>query len=106
MGSDESHFNVSLIVGGSLKQDSVHRPQLLKRKDSRSGFANRGSSAYQPNALPLGQTGSPLSVAFISGHAPSVPCIDTKRNWERMGSQSIDDKVFMFDHTLRLYASL
>ena len=33
MGSDESHFNFSLIV-----RDSVHRPQLLKRKESRSGF--------------------------------------------------------------------
>ena len=27
-GSDESHFNVSLIVRESHKQDSVHRPQF------------------------------------------------------------------------------
>ena len=33
----------------------VHRPQLLKRKESRSGFE---PDSYQPNALPLGQTGS------------------------------------------------
>ena len=31
MGSDESHFNVSLIV----------KPQFLKRKESRSGFEPR-----------------------------------------------------------------
>ena len=31
MGSDESHFNVSLIV-----RDRVHKPQLLKRKERRS----------------------------------------------------------------------
>ena len=36
---------------------------FLKRKESRSGieprsFLYRGPSAYQPNALPLGQTGS------------------------------------------------
>ena len=31
MGSDETHFNVSLIV----------KPQLLKRKESRSGFEKR-----------------------------------------------------------------
>ena len=34
---------------------------FLKRKESRSGIepgSNRGPSAYQPNALPLGQTGS------------------------------------------------
>ena len=36
MGSDESHFSVSLIV-----KDSVHRPQPLKRKESRSGFEPR-----------------------------------------------------------------
>ena len=56
MGSDESHFNVPLIVRDKVK-DSVHRPQLLKRKESRSGI-ERGPSAYHPNALPLGQTGS------------------------------------------------
>ena len=38
-------------------QDSVHKPQFLKRKDSRSG-SNQGPSAYQPSALPLGHTGS------------------------------------------------
>ena len=30
---------------------------FLKRKE-REAVSNRGSSAYQPNALPLGQTGS------------------------------------------------
>ena len=33
MGNDEGHFNVSVIV-----RDSVQRPQLLMRKESRSGF--------------------------------------------------------------------
>ena len=36
MGSDESHFSVSLIV-----RDGVHRQQLLKRKESQSGFKPR-----------------------------------------------------------------
>ena len=40
MGSSESRFNVSLIVRDK-SQDSVHRPQLLKRKESRSGFEPR-----------------------------------------------------------------
>ena len=48
-----SHFNVSLIVWAK-SQDSVHKPQFLKTKDSRSG-SNRGPSAYQPSALPLRQ---------------------------------------------------
>ena len=33
LGSDKSHFNVSLIV-----RDKVHRPQFLKRKESLSIF--------------------------------------------------------------------
>ena len=57
MGSDESHFNVSLIV-----RDKVTRqcPQTASFEDKRRAEAdsNRGPSAYQPNALPLGQTGS------------------------------------------------
>ena len=47
MGSNESHFNVSsLIVKGQLtkSQDIVHKPQLLKRKDSRSGLELTGPS--------------------------------------------------------------
>ena len=36
LGSDENHFNVSLIVRGE-----VTRPQLLKRKDSQGGFEPR-----------------------------------------------------------------
>ena len=51
-----SHFNVSLIVWAK-SQDSLHKPQFLKRKDNRSG-SNRGPSAYQPSALPLGHIGS------------------------------------------------
>ena len=50
-----SYFNVSLIVW-AMSQDSLHKLQVLKRKNSRSG-SNRGPSAYQPSALPLGHTG-------------------------------------------------
>ena len=38
-------------------QDSVHRPQFLKRKENHvDSKSNQGPSAYQPNAVPLGQT--------------------------------------------------
>ena len=53
-----SRFNVSLIVW-TKSQDSNHKPQVLKRKESRSG-SNRCPSAYQLSVLPLGHTGSPL----------------------------------------------
>ena len=63
MGSDESHFNGSLIVRGK-----VHKPQLLKTNQKSlskkqierraEADSNRGPSVYKPNASPLGQTGS------------------------------------------------
>ena len=43
MGSDESHFNDSLVVRD--------RERRAEARDS-----NRGPSAYQPNALPLGHS--------------------------------------------------
>ena len=56
MGSDESHFNVSLTV----REDSVHRPQLLKRKESRGKIEPRSLR------LPLGQIGSDNAMAFTA----------------------------------------
>ena len=53
-----SRFNVSLIVSAKSR-DSVHKPQILKRKESRSG-STPGPSAYQPGSLFLGQIGSRL----------------------------------------------
>ena len=55
VGSDESHFNVSLIVRDkTVSQDSVHKPQLLKRKESRSGIEPRSFRlpAYRLTARP------------------------------------------------------
>ena len=57
MGSDESHFKVSLIV-----KDKVTRqcPQTtaFEEKGEPKRIQTLGPFAYQPNALPLGQTGS------------------------------------------------
>ena len=58
VGSDESHFNVSLIVRDKVTRPCPQTTTFLKRKESQAS-SNRGPSAYQPNALPpLGQTGS------------------------------------------------
>ena len=50
MGSDESHFNVSLIV-----RDKVTRPcpqtTTLEEKRAAAAVPNRGPSAYQPTRL-------------------------------------------------------
>ena len=39
-------------------QDSVHKPQSFWREGRAEAESSRCPSAYQPNALPLGQTGS------------------------------------------------
>ena len=42
MDCDKSHFNVSLIARDKVTQkDSVHIPQFLKKKDSRSELLSR-----------------------------------------------------------------
>ena len=55
-GNDEIHFNVSLImrdkITGQCPQNNFGRERRAEAE------SNRGPSAYQPNALPLGQTGS------------------------------------------------
>ena len=56
MGSDESHFNVSLIVRDKVTRLSIDHNFLRERRVKVD--SNRSPSAYQPNALPLGQTGS------------------------------------------------
>ena len=53
VGSDERHFNVS---AGSDEQS--HKTLPTNHNLSEEAVSNRGPSAYQPNALPLGQTGS------------------------------------------------
>ena len=57
MGSDESLFNVSVGSDGQ-SQDSVHKQQTYWRERRAEAVLNWGPSAYQPNALPLGQIGS------------------------------------------------
>ena len=55
MGSDESHF----AVCGGQSHKTVHKPQPLWREGRAEAESSRASpSAYQPKALPLGQTGS------------------------------------------------
>ena len=89
MGSDESHFNVLFIVsdnitrqcpqthfrrGRSAEADSTH----FRRGRSAEADSNRGPSAYQPIALPLGQTGSHNSAPCSPCQQISMDCGHTK----------------------------
>ena len=59
MGSDESRFNVSVGSDGQSHK-TVSRDHNFLRGRRAETVSNRGPSAYQPNALPQGQTGSHL----------------------------------------------
>ena len=55
MGSDESHFNVSLILRTKSQQDCPQTTTFLKKKDSRSGIEPRPLSfkpAHKPSCRP------------------------------------------------------
>ena len=66
MGSHESHFNVSVGSDGqSHKTVSINHNLFRERRAE--AVSNRGPSAYQPNALPLGQTGSHHINMFYRG---------------------------------------
>ena len=54
MGSDESHFKISVGSDRQSHKTVSTNHNLFEEK----GESNRGPSAYQPNALLLGQTGS------------------------------------------------
>ena len=78
VGSDESHLNVSVGSDGqSLSTNSVHKSTPFWRERRAEAVSNRGPSAYQPNALPLGQTGSHSWNSRwipLSPFAKTIPC--------------------------------
>ena len=57
MGSDESHFNVWLIVRDKITRQCPKTTSFWRERRAEA-VSSRGLSAYQTNALPLGQTGS------------------------------------------------
>ena len=55
VGSDESHFNVSVGSDGQSHKTVSTNHNLFEEKGKPKRYRT-GPSAYQPNALPLGQT--------------------------------------------------
>ena len=68
MGSDESHFNVSVGNDGQSSRTVSANHNLSEEKGEPKRVSNRGPSAYQPNALPLGQTGSLQATVSRTGY--------------------------------------
>ena len=75
MGSDERHFNVSLIVR-EKSQDSVHKPQPFWRERWAEAVSNRGSSDYQPNRL-----AKPVHKTFLDLNRPNQLKISILSVW-------------------------
>ena len=69
IGNHESHFNVSLIVREIVARLCPQTTTFEEKGEPKSG-SNRGPSAYQPNALPLGQPGS-HKLMLNKSHDPS-----------------------------------
>ena len=62
MGSDESYFNVSLIERDKVTRQCPQTATFEVKGEPKQIQSNRCPSAYQPDALPLGQTGSVTGV--------------------------------------------
>ena len=78
IGSRWEPFQINVSVGsdGQLKvtRQCPQTTTFLKRKECRTVVSNRSPSAYQPNALPLGQTGSQSASALLSLQKSVVVC--------------------------------
>ena len=62
-----------------------------KRKESRSGVSNRGPSAYQPNALPPGQTGSRKAECKVTiTHSKSHTTVSSSRTDGALSCRAFD----------------
>ena len=65
MGSDKSHFDVSVGSDGQSHKTVSTNHNLFEEKGEPEAVSNRGPFAYQPKALPLGQTGSQKYIYYI-----------------------------------------
>ena len=70
MGSNKSHFNVSLIVRNKVIRRCPQTSTFSKRKESRNGIEPRSFFLPAYNALPLGQTGSLIKSLGVSVYRP------------------------------------
>ena len=74
----------------------INRKHFLKRKEFRSGIGLRSSCMlnYQPNALPLGQNGSPTELNY------ALPCVlrTSLRRPSVLISSSVGGQTKMLNH--------
>ena len=78
MGSDESHFNVSVGSDGQSHKTVSTKPQPFWRERRAEAVSNWGPSAYQPNALPPNRLTARL---VTTGHIYSLQVMATISHW-------------------------
>ena len=65
MGSDESHFNVSLTVRDTVTRQCPQTTTFEEKGEPPKRIRTEVLPAYQPTALPLGQTGSRILLLLV-----------------------------------------
>ena len=86
VGSNKSHFNDSLIVRDKVTNKTVSADHNFLRERTTEAESNQGPSAYQPNAFPLGQTGSQACGGLIL-----YPSLTLKSQVRTLGSCLTED---------------
>ena len=71
MGSDDTHFHVSVGIDRQSHKTVSTNHNLFEEKGEPKRYRTEVPSAYQPNALPLGQTGPQHAISFT--RTPSAP---------------------------------
>ena len=102
MGSDESYLKVSMGSDGQSHKTVSTNHNLSKTKRRAEAVSNRGPSAYQPNALPLGQTGSLRVSGQLRGNKECLFSGVTKsgRVWRRVPESDARSVPSTYSHVL------
>ena len=80
VGSDESHFNVSVGSDGQSHKTVSTNHNLFEEKREPKRYRTEVLPLYQPNALPLGQTGS-QHMHSKAGNANITQCKTVHPQW-------------------------
>ena len=107
MGGDENHVNVSLIARDKVTRQCPQITPFSKRRESRSGIEPK-PFCLQPNASPLGHTGSRTSLCSARGGGYIrmviiIVCLSAawlyRRGYFACGNPSLDSKPSRTDLT-------
>ena len=97
VGSDESHFNVTLIVRDKVTRQYPQTTTFEASERRAQADSNRGPSAYQPTALPLGQAGSLPSHRSHEAFSEQIRTVSAAKQSETQHSVSYKPRNKLVD---------